>query len=63
MKKLVSEPRKCLLSMLGLVFICETLLNTNYRFLQALGILILPFIIVLSILLVMMTMQTKKTNN
>ena len=60
MKKLVSEPRKCLLSMLGLVFICETLLNSGYRFLQVLGILIVPFIITLSIVLV--TMQQKKTN-
>ena len=60
MKKLVSEPRSCLLSMLSLVFICEFLLNTGYRFLQVLGILIVPFIITLSILLV--TMQTKKTN-
>ena len=61
MKKLISEPKSCLLSMLCLVFICETLLNTGYRFLQTLGILIVPFIIALSILLV--TMQTKKTNS
>ena len=60
MKKLVSEPRSCLLSMLSLVLICETLLNTGNRILQALGIFIVPFIITLSILLV--TMQTKKTN-
>ena len=60
MKKLISEPKKCLFSMLSLVFICETLLNTGYRFLQVLGILIVPFIITLSILLV--TMQQKKTN-
>ena len=60
MKKLISEPKSCLLSMLSLVFICETLLNTNFRFLQVLGILMVPFIIALSILLVM---QTKKANN
>lgn len=60
MKKLISEPKSCLLSMLSLVFICEILLNTGYRFLQVLGILIVPVIITLSILLV--TMQQKKTN-
>ena len=61
MKKLISETKSCLLSLLCLVFICETLLNTGYRFLQTLGILIVPFIIALSILLV--TKQTKKTNS
>ena len=58
MKKMVSEPKSCLALMLGLVFICETLLNTNYRFLQAVGILMVPFIVTLSILLV----SPKKTN-
>lgn len=63
MKKLVSEPRSCLLSMLSLVFICELLLNTSNRLLQVLGIIILPVIIVLSIKLVMGNnkLQNKKT--
>ena len=58
MKKMVSEPKSCLALMLGLVFICETLLNTNYRFLFVVGILMVPFIVALSILLV----SPKKTN-
>lgn len=63
MKKLVSEPRSCLLSMLSLVFICELLLNTSNRFLQVLGIIILPVILVLSIKLVTSDnkLQNKKT--
>lgn len=63
MKKLVSEPRSCLLSMLSLVFICELLLNTSNRLLQVLGIIILPVIIVLSLKLVIGNnkLQNKKT--
>lgn len=63
MKKLVSEPRSCLLSMLSLVFICELLLNTSNRLLQVLGIIILPVIITLSVKLVMGNnkLQNKKT--
>ena len=59
MKKKVSEPKSCLTIMLGLIFICEILLNSNFRFLQVIGILIVPFIITLSIILV--TTQSKKT--
>ena len=63
MKKLISEPRSCLLSMLSLVFICELLLNTSNRLLQVLGILILPVILGLSIKLVTNDnkLQNKKT--
>ena len=63
MKKLVSEPRSCLLSMLSLVFICELLLNTSNRFFQVLGIIILPVIIGLSLKLVIGNnkLQNKKT--
>ena len=44
MKKMISEPKGCLILMLNLIIICEILLNTSNRIIQTIGICLTPII-------------------
>ena len=52
MKKFISKQKNCFLAMMSLILICEILLRINNKFIQTLGVMIFPFIILFGYLLI-----------
>lgn len=52
MKKFVSKQKNCLCTLLSLIFIVEILLTINNKFIQSIGIVLVPFIIMFGYLLI-----------
>ena len=61
MKKFISKQNNCFWILLGLIITCEILLKVNNTFIQCLGIVLTPVLIVFSILL--MKNDYKKEEN
>ena len=53
MKKFVSKQRNCFWTLFSLIVICEILLKINNKFIQSIGIILVPFIVIFGILLIM----------
>ena len=52
MKKFISNQKNCLWTLLSLILVCEILLKINNKFIQLIGIMIVPFILFLVFLLI-----------
>lgn len=52
MKTFISKQKNCIISLIGLVAVCETLLNINNKIIQSLGIFTLPAIIMVGYILI-----------
>ena len=52
MRQFISKQKNCIISLLSLVIICETLFRIDNRFMQALGILLTPFVAVFVFLII-----------
>lgn len=61
MKKFISKQKNCFWTLLSLIVLCEILLKVNNKFIQCLGIILTPVIIIFSILL--MKNNYKKEEN
>ena len=59
MKSFVRNPKKCLISMILLIVICEISLRVDNMVVQSFGICLVPFIILFGLLLMM---NDKKKN-
>ena len=44
MKKFISKQKNCIVTLLGIVAVCETLLKIENKIIQSLGILLTPII-------------------
>ncbi len=47
MKSFISKQKNCLLSLLGVIFLCEFLLGINNKITQSMGIILSPVIAIL----------------
>ena len=52
MKSFICKQKNCFITLATLIVICELLLKIDNKFIQSLGILILPFIIYFGYLLI-----------
>ena len=52
MKKFISKRKNILISLVGLVLVCEFLLNINNKFIQSIGIVLTPIIALMVYLLI-----------
>ena len=61
MKNFISKQKNCFWTLLSLIILCEILLKVNNKFIQCIGIILTPVIIIFSILL--MKNDYKKEEN
>ena len=61
MKKFINGQKNCLYTLLSLIIVCEILLKIDNKFIQSMGIILTPAIIMLSVLL--MKNNNKKEEN
>ena len=52
MKKFISKQKNILISLVGLVLVCEFLLNIDNKFIQSIGIILTPIIALMVYLLI-----------
>lgn len=51
MKKFINKQKNCLYTLISLIIVCEFLLKVENKFIQCIGIILTPIIILLSIIL------------
>lgn len=61
MKKFMSKQKNCFLTLISLIFICEIMLTINNKIIQSIGIILVPFVVVLIVLLI--RNDNRKTNS
>ena len=52
MKKFINKQKNCFWTLLSLILVCEILLKINNKFIQSIGIILTPFIVILGYLLI-----------
>ena len=52
MKKFVNKQKNCFWTLFSLIIVCEVLLKIDNKFIQCMGIMLAPIIIIFSILLI-----------
>ena len=61
MKKFINKQKNVIISLIGLILVCEFLLNINNKFIQSIGIILTP-VIALMVYLLIRNDQKKLTN-